>query len=83
MKNGNPDWHEWFENAWTLRDKNIYRDLIGPVSGVIYPLHHEISSSRQPLMSKVHRKRTRRGHEEEKTLEEHNGQAAEDEPHAG
>ena len=35
-------WQEWFENAWAVREENIYRSLFGDVGSGIYPLDTQL-----------------------------------------
>ncbi|HEX6802645.1 MAG TPA: suppressor of fused domain protein [Terriglobales bacterium] len=35
-------WQEWFENAWAVREENIYRSLFGDVGSGIYALDSEL-----------------------------------------
>jgi hypothetical protein len=35
-------WQEWFENAWAIREENIYRSLFGDIGSRIYPLDAEL-----------------------------------------
>lgn len=35
-------WQEWFENAWAVREENIYRSLFGDIGTGIYPLDSEL-----------------------------------------
>ena len=35
-------WQEWFENAWAVREENIYRSLFGDIGSGIYPLDSEL-----------------------------------------
>ena len=35
-------WQEWFENAWAVREENIYRRLFGDTGSGIYPLDAEL-----------------------------------------
>jgi hypothetical protein len=35
-------WQEWFENAWAVREENIYRSLFDDIGSGIYPLNSEL-----------------------------------------